>query len=238
MEVLKKNMGKLLIALAVAALAFCLVGCSGSGSGQAEQKKSSEPSALEIVNSGYTFDNSLADGAFTYGVLVRNSNEDYAAQYQSVKITGRDKDGNVVGTFEDFLPVIFANGENAIGGSGMIEGAETLEFEIESGTNSWAKEDIQQSEVDDTWHAVDVSNRTSYGTTTIAGEIESASDKTLASSRINVLLFDKDGAIVGGGYTYATTVSSNSKTSFSVDIYNAPKFSDVKVFFDPGDVKE
>lgn len=44
MEVLKKNMSKLLIALAVAALAFCLVGCSG---GQSQPEAKAEPANLE-----------------------------------------------------------------------------------------------------------------------------------------------------------------------------------------------
>lgn len=224
--------------IAICVLAFCLVGCSGGDNTKNEsaEKTSSEPIPLEIVNSGYTIEEYMK-GSFTeqWGVLISNKNSDFGAQNIKLIITGRDKDNKVCGTTTAYLTALFANGEQAIGGSCFIDDAETLEFKIEESSDMWFETDLSQEDIDKVWYTTGVNDRTdSYGETTIGGEVVNESDSRLTMCGVNVLFLNEEGNIVAGAQTSVDTVSAHSSTPFSLSAYYIPKYSSVKTYVDTG----
>lgn len=243
MEATKKRFATGLIAIAICSiLSICLAGCSSSSSSPKEQNvaesssNSSEPIDLEIVDSGYYIDEYMKGSYIEqWGVLIENKNSDWAAQDIKVTVTGRDKEGKVVGTGYEYLTVLFANGKSAVGGECFIDGAETLEFKIEESRNMWEKIDLQQADADSVWYIEGLNHKTdSYGEVTVGGELVNKSESLLTTARVNLLFLDGDGKIVAGGQTYVDNVSAGSSTPFSYTGYSLPKFASVQAYVDTG----
>lgn len=230
MEVLK-NMGKLFIAMAVAALAFCLVGCSG---GQQSTPAKSEPAPLEIINSGYTLvdDDGLQTG--TYGVVIKNNNSDWVAKDIEVLITGRDADGNVVGTQTDYADIICNGGEFNLGGSCFFNNAETLEFEIKDADNMWSEDNMDEAAFNEQWPVNGVTQTVDeFGYTTVGGEITNNTDKDAINCTVSIVFFDANGAIVGGTMTSLNEIKAKTTLPFSAESLIPETFDSVKVSANP-----
>lgn len=225
---------------ATAVLALTLAGCSQSQ----EPKEQSEPSStqaaqterqpLEIESSGYYFDKS---GYAHYAVVVNNPNMGKAASSAKVNITGKDKDGKIVGSDTEYITALYANGKTAIAWQTSFTGAKTLEFQVPDASDMWVDNDTQMADYDSKLHADNVNeSNQGYGSYKVSGEVTNSSEYEFGGSPVVAVLKDSDGNVLGGDTTYVD-LSPNSTTPFSIDFLDMPKHASVDIYVGVGNPK-
>lgn len=191
------------------------------------------PEDLQITEYGYWFDEY---GSGHYAVIIENPNLGWAAERINVNISGKDSDGNLVGTDSDTLTLLFGNGKTALCGRTFIDNAESLEFQIINSKSMWSQEDLQQAEFDQVLYAENINvTEGSFGSTTVSGEAVNLMDTELSLASTNVVFRASDGSIVGGASNYTDTLTAESSMPFSVDILDEiPPYETVEVYLDCG----
>ena len=181
---------------------------------------------LEIVESGWSVG---SDGYVYYAFALRNPN-DFVVDLPGVKITGRDEDGQVLFSEEQYLYVVGAGETNYFGS--LVGGGEaptTVEFE------PLPVEDYQVgltgSEVSFSVSNVSVSSGRD-GMTSFTGDVTTVDDdgQGIGSDvALTVVLRDESGAIVYGMTDYARKPPVGESTSFEVERYGVPDYATYEV---------
>lgn len=200
----------------------------GQGDGASAALPASSLSALEIVESGWSVDSS---GYVHYAFELRNPN-DIAVELPGVRITGRDKIGNVLFSQEQYLCVI-GPGEAGYFGTlagGGEEAPATVEFE------PLQIEDYQMGTAESA-PSFSVSNVSvspgSYGEQSVTGDVSTVRDDGTAiggNVAVTVVLRDESGAIVFGETDYARRPDVGESTPFEVTLRNAPDYATCEVY--------
>lgn len=138
----------------------------------------------------------------------------------------------------DSITLMFANGKTAV--SGTFQPAEEpadIEFTVSVPSNKWTKEDLTMDEFYSQIRVEGLNDTADkYGSTTFAGEIVNDTEGDYTLSRINIVLRDTDGAIVGGYFTYANSdLTAGSSQPFSVStLGDTPEYATVEAYVDCG----
>lgn len=187
--------------------------------------------SLEITDSGYSFDDYSGD----FGFIIKNANQGWAAENVQVIVTGKDDSGAIVGTYDEYITLLLANGSNGYAGEFPFEGATTLEFQVVDNPNMWTQETLQQAELDEALFAQNINEIwDSYGYLTIAGEVVNNMEQAFSGTQVSAIYYDADGKIVGGDMTYLNNLPAETTLPFSIYGGKATEHASVKVFVDCG----
>ena len=225
-------------------LGFAITGCSRNtepidqdepAATNDASDKTGERQDLKITESGYWFDEY---GFGNYAIMIQNPNMEWAAESVQVKVTGKDDAGQIVGSNTEYLSMIFPNGETALCGETLFEGASTLEFQLINSKNMWTEVDIQQAQLDQLFFADAINETTnSFGDTTVSGQATNQMDAEIDSSTVNAVFRDETGNVLGGAYTYLDTMTPDSTLPFSITgIGNVPTHAKVEVYLNCGNI--
>lgn len=209
--------GKTLAAIAAAALALCLAGCSqGGGAGESSSSAPSEPLQPEIVTSGCGEPDDF--GYINFWGVLSNPNEGYEIENPGFRATAYDADGNVIDTQEypTYLSskLIVLPGEKfAMNGVLSVGSSEVSEVKIEPICEDTPK----ASGAEPNWEIANTSaNPSDIGWVTAAGEI-SNNGEDAASYMVSCVLYDADGNSVDAGFTWADDVPAGGSIPFSIN---------------------
>lgn len=226
--------------LSVAALAGCSSSDQPSGSNEvnepavAEVEQEAEPKDLEVVETGFYFD---SYGTAHFASIVSNPNSTWAAENIQVTVAARDADGNVLDTLNDFITLMFPDGQTAIcGDMAAPEGTSALDVSLSVNSNGWTKQDITQKDFYDQLPITNINESADeWGQTTVAGEIANNTEGTFSGTRIQVVFRNADGSIVGGAYTYVNgDLTAGSTAPFSTTSQEVPEHTSVEAYVDCG----
>lgn len=226
--------------LSVAALAGCSSSDQPSGSNEvnepavAEVDQEAEPKDLEVVETGFYLD---SYGTAHFASIVNNPNSTLAAENIQVTVAARDVDGNVLDTLNDFITLMFPDGQTAIcGDMAAPEGTSALDVSLSVNSNGWTKQDITQKDFYDQLPITNINESTDeWGQTTVAGEIANNTEGTFSGTRIQVVFRNADGGIVGGAYTYVNgDLTAGSTAPFSTTSQEVPEHTSVEAYVDCG----
>lgn len=226
--------------LSVAALAGCSSSDQPSGSNEvnepavSEVEQEAEPKDLEVVETGFYFD---SYGTAHFASIVSNPNSTWAAENIQVTVAARDADGNVLDTLNDFITLMFPDGQTAIcGDMAAPEGTSALDVSLSVNSNDWTKQDITQKDFYDQLPITNINESTDeWGQTTVAGEVANNTDGTFSGTRIQVVFRNADGGIVGGAYTYVNgDLTAGSTAPFSTLSQEVPEHASVEAYVDCG----
>lgn len=226
--------------LSLAALAGCSSSDQPSGSNEvnepavAEVDQEAEPKDLEVVETGFYFD---SYGTAHFASIVSNPNSTWAAENIQVTVAARDADGNVLDTLNDFITLMFPDGQTAIcGDMAAPEGASALDVSLSVNSNGWTKQDITQKDFYDQLPITNINESTDErGQTTVAGEVANNTEGTFSGTRIQVVFRNADGGIVGGAYTYVNgDLTAGSTAPFSTLSQEVPEHASVEAYVDCG----
>lgn len=226
--------------LSLAALAGCSSSDQPSGSNEvnepavAEVDQEAEPKDLEVVETGFYFD---SYGTAHFASIVSNPNSTWAAENIQVTVAARDADGNVLDTLNDFITLMFPDGQTAIcGDMAATEGASALDVSLSVNSNGWTKQDITQKDFYDQLPITNINESTDErGQTTVAGEVANNTEGTFSGTRIQVVFRNADGGIVGGAYTYVNgDLTAGSTAPFSTLSQEVPGHASVEAYVDCG----
>lgn len=221
-----------------------LSGCTGQtqemGSNQVNEPATTdavseaEPIDLEVVESGFYFD---SYGSAHFAAIVSNPNSSWAAENIHVTVAARDSDGNVVDTLEDYITLMFPDGQTAIcGDMGAPESTASLEVTTSVSSSGWTKQDITQKDFYDQLPITNITESIDeWGETTVAGEIANNTEGAFSGTRIQVVFRNADGGIVGGAYTYVNgELAAGSTAPFSTLSQEVPEHASVEAYVDCG----
>lgn len=224
-----------------AVLALAVAGCSSGGdaegrtdaAGTAGQTNSAQDAAQQeevknevvIAESGWSVDD---QGYVHYGIILENRGS-MAAMFPTIKVTGKDADGNVVSSDEQILSEL-KPGQSAAwaGQAGTGTAPAAVEFSVSVSESNW-KEDENAEDMFTISGAT--AQESGYGTVNFVGEITSLlEDADLSMVAVSVVLRDGSGEIVGGYSGFVNNLAAGSTTSFDVLGYGVPVYETFEVF--------
>ena len=226
----------------IGAATMSLVGCgstekeagstpTSTSSEQKQEDKSSEPKPLEIVESGWSVDES---GYVFYGIGIKNPNERYGAGLPSFRITGKADDGSIVFNDEQTLFVIYP--------------AETVYYGFQAGngkapaTVEFTLSDCEWEEAEPLGDSVFAISNTSevegeFGTISYTGElsmnlgfVNEESADLFNQTAVTTILRDESGAIVYGMTTFVDTPGQDEAVPFEVSAYSVPSHDSFEIY--------
>lgn len=184
---------------------------------------------LEIVESGWSVD---SGGYVNYAFALRN-NGGVQVDYPGVTITGRDEDGRVLFSQEQYVSGIPAGGTRYFG---FQAGNGTAPAEVEFTPIN--PPDYFLGSEEDTTSAFSVSGvravSDGLGGIKVVGEVTTeriGDEDDLGQVSLTAVLRDESGAIVYGSTGYASRPSVGQTTSFEVLMIGAPDdYADLEVY--------
>ena len=200
----------------------------------AETTEEAEPSPLEVSECGFYTDEY---GTVHYAAIVTNPNMDWSAERISTTASALDEGGNVIDTANDSITLMFENGKTAISGTMMPNSAPaSISLQASVGSNGWSKQDVTMDEFYSNLY-VDGLNESvnEYGTTTFAGTVVNNLEGSFSLTRINIVIRDAAGAIVGGAFTYVNgELAAGATAPFSADARGVPEHASIEAYVDCG----
>lgn len=225
---------------------LALLGLSGCGQNSVEQGSTtknepvnaevneSKPSDLQVTESGFYMDQY---GHLGYAAIIENTNSQWAAENIQVSVGARDSSGSVVDSTTDHITLLFANGSTAVCGD-MFPNSEvsSVDFQVSVQKNNWSKEDLQMEKFASALPVIGTNEAADeFGSLKISGEVQNDTKSTFALPRVNIVLRDEQGAIVGGVYTYLDgDFAPGTKLPFTANISDPPAHAFVEAYLDCG----
>jgi len=155
-------------------------------------------------------------GELAYGIVLKNPSSMDATEVQ-VSINMLDKSGTILSTEDSMINVIPAGETYYFGGSTYIEGSKPKKMEafVDVGSSESAQYALPEVSkvriVRDDW-----------GGFSVRGQVKNNLDGTLSSlATITCVVFDKNGKVVGGGFTYLDSDLPSGRTA-GFEIVNGP----------------
>lgn len=169
--------------------------------------------SLELVDFGFG-----ADGFGTsYGLLVRNPNEAFSLELSKYAITALDENGTVVATDSGYIDVILSGQEMGIGGSLFAQGdTPIVDIRVHIRDGSFVETDLTAG-----FTAEDATFIPGNFSSDVTGTIVNPYNSEITNLRVNALVFDDGGNIVGGGFTYLDFIPAQGKSAVSVQVSTA-----------------
>jgi eukaryotic-like serine/threonine-protein kinase len=191
---------------------------------------------LEIVESGWS---AGTNGYVHYAVGVKNTSEDTAYELVTIKVTGYDKDNNLI--FSDDCGVMIALPNQTSYYSGQAGGGGTaparVEFTLQRNSTTSTAQMTEPLEMKVT--SLTASKGT-LGTDFVGTYSVSGTDAALASipsymnsTAITLVLRDADGNIVYGTNSYDYNLTLGEGKTFQINASNLPDYATAEAYVQP-----
>jgi hypothetical protein len=172
-----------------------------------------EPEALKIEKQGFGQD----ERDLAYAFLLRNPNPGRAVEDSRFQVAAYDSEGTVVDTDSGYIEVVFPGETVGIAGTMYLdEGVTvaTVEVQILEG-------DPVVTDPIPSFGAESVVYTADEYSERVTGIIVNPFDIPLQGLKVAAVLYDADGDIIGGGYTYLNFVLSNDRTGVELSVTSA-----------------
>ncbi len=223
----KKVLVGLVCALALC-MSFILVGCG-------EENKDPEP--IQITDSGWYAPepNKYSNSSYVhYGVSIYNPNDNYAGDYATVTITGKDENGKILFSDKQVMGVINPH-ETITFGTQAGNGTKpaTVEFDAYVKDSDWNKVNkdkitIPSCEITETNDA-----KNSFGDVSFTGKLKvDDSWGNKESAYVSALLKNENGETIAG-YNSFVNVVKGDYVPFDIYTYDIPEYSSFEIYAYP-----
>ena len=170
---------------------------------------------LEIIETGYGFA-TWNESSLSYGIVLYNPNSE-ALEFPSFRITARRENNSIIGTDEKVLNIIYPNQTLTIGDIAfrvIPDEVHTVEFEVlEPSDWNWTTGTFVEFEAINLH--LSETGRDGYNVT---GEISNPNDRAFDRLRIDLIIRDSGGQIVGGDLTFVDGPSANGTVPFQIGV--------------------
>lgn len=221
-------MKKLLSSIFAITLFLGLSGC-GSSRGETEPEQNNDPQELVIEESGYHLSSDTSP-YIMYSVKVTNPNEDYYVNSAAINVTAYDAEGNILAsTPQSWGPIAPGESVYFAGQADCNQVAPAnVEFEV---TNT--KDDYSENPDREALTELEVSNTNimqDQFSSSVTGVVKNTMDEDIGGSWVSVIFY-KEGAMIGGKFTFTEGISSGGEMPFDISIYQMPEgYDDYKVY--------
>lgn len=180
------------------------------------------PEPIEVTKFGFGQDERYIGFAF----LVENPNQGLAFESSQYQIAFYDENDIVVETESGYIELLLPGQTLGVGGSTILdEGVTVAKMEVQlNAGDSEASEPLPTFGVESSiYQAGDYSNY-------VTGVINSPYNIDLSSLRVSAVLYDTEGNIVGGGFTFKNFVLANSSTGVKVSVESVGEVASVELY--------
>lgn len=183
-----------------------------------------EEANIEIVDSDWY----LSNGKYLYYyVKMHNNSDKTVVEHPSFRITARDENGNLLGTQDQVLSVLYPGQDFVFGSQAFSVDAMPKEVTFEPIP---AKEyNLKDENTLDTFVPLEVNNP-QFRTEKVVGEIVNKNDYEIDMACITVICKDTTGKIVDIKNTYADAVPANGSLPFEVSVFSKEEIATVDVY--------
>ena len=227
-------MKKLAAVFMMAVIVMSLFGCSGSkddeanaptqaedtssaqdGTQKDQESLISTPKDLVLKETGWSvFSDSLGTKWVTYGAVVENPNDSYAAKNFQIRVTARNTAGTVVGTSSYYGYVLWAKESVGCGdGMSLAGDVDKVEFELIVQEGSWAMLTSFEASGYKSLSIINQNISKDDYSIRFLGEVKNANNFDIISVQVSALFRGTDGKITGGFFTYSDIAFKNGGTS-------------------------
>ncbi|MBQ1550669.1 MAG: hypothetical protein IIZ67_01075, partial [Bacilli bacterium] len=142
-----------------------------------------------------------------------------------VKVVGRDENNKILFSYEDNLDYIYPNETIYYGDTLPVESAKpvSVEFNVNISDSDWENAKGVNYPKNNEFPVTNISEYKEYDDLKFTGEIENKSNTDIQAASI-VVIFKKDGKIVGGDNTYSDELDSKQKDTFEIYIFDPPEY--------------
>lgn len=169
--------------------------------------------SLELVDFGFGVD----DFGTSYGLLVSNPNQAFSLESSQYAVTAFDEAGMVLVTDSGYLDVILPGQEMGIGGSLFAKGdAPIASIEVHIRDGSFVESDVITG-----FTAEGVTFIPDSFSSEVTGNVVNPYTAEITNLRVNALIFNEEGKIVGGGFTYLDFIPAQGSSAVSVQVSTA-----------------
>lgn len=214
-------------------------GTSATNNNSTQAEQSNTPDELIVSDSNYTISES---GYVHYAVEIQNPNENYAAEFATITVTGKHADGTI--SFSDewvisnLLPESTSYWANQAGDGDSVQG-DTISFSVAVNDRNWSKSD--QKMPTDLYTFDNVTVKTDqFDDLSAKGEITLNEDMTVGTNSVEspmlvCILKDANGKIVTGfsGYIYSDLKVGTSSVFDINSYFEAPEYSTAEMYANP-----
>jgi len=171
---------------------------------------------LEIVETGYGFA-SWNEDSLSYGIVLYNPNNE-ALEFPSIRLTVRRADNTIIGTDDLTFNIIYPSQTLTLGDISSFRVIQdevySVEFEVLE-PNDWSWTGGEFIELEAINLSLTNTGRDGYNVT---GEISNANEREFNRLRLDMILRNSDGQIVGGDFTFIDGPSANGSVPFQIGI--------------------
>jgi hypothetical protein len=150
----------------------------------------------------------------SFGLLVENPNRGYAVESSQYLVTAFAADGRVIDTEDGYITVLMPGETLGVGGD-LGAGDETIvrvETHVLQGKYAEAERVPHFTSEGVAYRPGDWYDR-------VSGQIVNPFDADISDLRVSALVYDGDGVIVGGGFTYLDFVPANGRAAVEVSVH-------------------
>lgn len=172
---------------------------------------------IDASNCGYTVGryNKLGDFySVTYGIEIKNLNSNVAAQDVKIIVSFLDEDGNVLNTISKAIPYIPPKTTALFGDDTSISKIQPSSMTVVAIQASWDEKGYQIPNFLFS-NLQYISNDSGYFGGKVTGRIQNPYNRNLKDVKVTYIVYDNNGEIEGGGYTYIDLIMTNSEVVFS-----------------------
>lgn len=228
---MKKKISIVLIIMIV----LLITGCNNTNKTDGNTKSVSNKSSvtatkneLVIRDSGWTYIENDLSNTLSYGVVINNPKGNDLAEFPKIKVVGRNNDDKILFSYDETLDYIYPGETLYYGNSyvGIDERPDKIEINVNVGKNDWEKVKSVSYPKNTDFVVSNVSEfKEDERYLKFTGEIENKSSTDIYAALI-VVIFKKDGKIVGGYNTYSNELNKSQKDSFEMYISDYPQYDE------------
>lgn len=197
---------------------------------------SSDIEEISIGEFGYM----LSNGYVHYALRLDNPNENFAARFASIVITGKAEDGSIAFTDEWTVTGVPAKSQTywaSQAGSGNVDESVSITVKVKVSEDDW----LASEPVDQMYSIENISTKTgTFDDLMVTGEITLLNEDEVVghdpfSPMLVAVLRDEDGEMLGGFSTFIfSDLTLDDPTAFEIDLRaNDLDFADVEVYANP-----
>ncbi len=161
-----------------------------------------------------------------FGFLVENPNPDHAVRHTKYDITAYDEDGVVTGTSTSYIAALQPNQTVGIGDRLRVEEGKTVARLDVHLTDGYPDDPLPPQAIE----VRDLAYTQGAPFSILSAILTNPTQENFTTLRVSALLYDRAGAIIGGGFTYLNFINADSSAGVRILVTASDDVADFAIF--------
>ncbi len=171
---------------------------------------------MEITDAGY----SISNGYLYYSVFIHNNSDKTAYQYPVVRITARNAEGSIIGTYDQYLGEFYPESDYVWAGLAfdIAEEPSKVEFELSvDDYNIVTATSLSHNELIPLEIKGINEKEDGFGGKSYMGEVVNPNTYDIGSAAIIIVYRNENGSLLGGDVSFVDNVKAGKTAPFEIN---------------------